>query len=382
MQPGLFGRHLGLLHQTTFVRQIAAGLSNEAFSPVGLGLAAAGIFWPLHSRVATLFRLWVLGAAIVLLSVPEVLPANLYYLAALLPGGAALAGLALASLPTRAWPARLVALAGLTVAAVWCTLPLYTPDRSPYDLGMLLERLSSKDDLLLTESGGSPNVLYYANRRGWMVGGLYNPAMADRLVGLGARYYANAFGSVVEGKAFFGRLDQLFERLTGEGAPWPIYDLSSAARARATTDIQAPLAVNFGNQIEFCGISSRRLLESPASFDLILHWRCLKTPEADVNGFVHVVDSVGKTVYQEDHWRGGRRPPIRQWKPGEVIDERYILVLPAALRAAKYELRLGWYEPVHQTRVSIVGDSDGQERATVAEVETLGPRSYRWLDVR
>lgn len=383
MQPGLFGRNLGLWLQTSFVGQIGAGLSHEAFSPVGLGLAAAGMFWPLHSRVASIFRLWVLGAAFVLFFVPEVLPANLYYLSVLLPGGAALAGLALGSLPPKIRPAQLVALAGLSVAAVSCVLPLYTGDRSPYDLGVLLGRLSSKDDLILTESGGNPNVLYYSGRRGWMVGGMYGPVMANRLVGLGAQYYADAFGWVPEGKAFFGGMDQLFERLTGEGAPWPIYDMSPpTAEVTPSAEIQTRRSVNFGDQIEFRGVSSKRLLENPASFNLVFHWRCLKTPATDVNGFVHVVDRVGNTVYQDDHWRVGRRRSIRQWKPGEVIDERYVLIVPASLPAAKYELRLGWYEPARQIRLPILGDSDGKARATVAEIETRGPWKYRWLELR
>jgi hypothetical protein len=386
MQPGVFGSHLELLYQPAFVRQIVIALSNEAFSPIGLGLAVVGLFWPTRSPAASIFRLWVVGAALVLFSVPEILPANHYYLALLLPGGAALAGLTLGSMPPKAYPVLLVVLAALVIGAVRCAIPLYAPDRAPYDLGVLLGRLSSKDDLILTETGGNPNVLYYSDRRGWMVAGMYNPAMADRLAGLGARYYASAFGPVVEGRAFFRKLDQLFERLTSENAGWPIYDLAPPAgllRDVPKSGIQAPISVNFGSQIEFRGISLRRLLDKPACFEVIFHWRCLKTPETEVRGFVHVVDSVGKTVYQQDHWPLGTRVPTHRWKPNEAIEKRYILVLPEPLPSGKYQLRLGWYDPIRQTRLSILGPgADQQERATVAEIETSGPRTFRWLDVR
>jgi len=386
MQPEFFGSHLGLWHQPAFLRQFVAALWNEAFSPVGLGLAVVGLFWRSRSRAASIFRLWMLGAALVLFSVPELLPANLYYLAVLLPGGAALAGLALGSLPPKAYPVLVVVLAGLVIGAVRCAIPLYEPDTWPYDLSVLLGRLSSKDDLILTETDGNPNMLYYADRRGWMVGKAYNPAMADRWVGLGARYYVNPSGPVAEGRALYRRMDQLFDRLTGEDPRWPIYDLAPPAgllRDVPEAEMQAPRSVNFGNQIELRGISLRRLVDNPACFEAIFHWRCLKTPDTDVHGFIHVIDSGGGTVYQQDHWPRGGRTPTGQWKPGQIIEERYVLVVPP-VPAGKYQLRLGWYDPIRQTRLSIVGPgaSDQEERATVGEIETHGPRIFRWLDVR
>ena len=63
-----------------------------------------GLFWPAHGRVRYIFRWWVVGAALVLISMPGVVANNFYYLSLLLPGGAALALAALAQ--NRNPPAR------------------------------------------------------------------------------------------------------------------------------------------------------------------------------------------------------------------------------------------------------------------------------------
>ena len=382
MQPGLFGRGLELWLQAGFVRQIVTALTMEAFSPVGLVLAVAGLVCPSRSRAAWIFRFWVVGATLMLFFVPEVLPANRYYLTVLLPGAAALTGLALGSLSTRATPILLGILLIFAVGAVRCAIPLYGDDRAPYDLGVLLRHLSAKRELLITETGGSPNVLYYADRRGWMVSGLYSPEMADRLARLGARYYANAFGMVPEGQAFFRRMEQLSERLTSDDSPWTLYDLQPAARF-SETEVQTSPPVNFADRIEFHGLTLRRLLHKPSVFEVIFRWQGLTTAKQDVNGFIHVVDSTGRTVYQQGHWPPGRRLSI-EGKPGETFQGRYVLALPESLAAGKYQLRIGWYDPARQARLPIMtaGASDGEDRATVAKVEAYGPRVFHWFNVR
>jgi hypothetical protein len=224
--------------------------------------------------------------------------------------------------------------------------------------------------------------------RGWMLSGIYDPAVVRKLADSGGRYYANDFDSATQGRVFFPQMDQLFRRLTGDGVPWRIYDLTRSS----STSLGNPKhsagkitpSVNFGDQIEFHGASLRRLLHKPAAFELMFQWRSFRNLKTGWHGFLHVIGSDGRTVYQQDHWPLGVHVPTNQWKPGEIIREQYILVLPEALPAGKYQLRLGWYDPLRQYRLPILDPvaSDGQERATVAEVETFGPRTFHWLDVR
>jgi hypothetical protein len=279
-----FGRDLGLWIQFPFVRQILKALALEAFSPLGLVLAIVGLFWPLRGRAAWVFRSWVVGAALLLFLIPDSLPQKHYYLSLLLPGGAALTGLALADLAHRrhSRPGVLVGILILfTAGAIYSAAPLYQHDRWPRDLGSLLNRLTAREDLIVTESGGSPNMLYFADRRGWMLNREYDPALLAQLSQLGARYYADTF--IVDGdghRDFFRTLDARFGRLTPEDAswPWPIYDLTAPSvslRDVPAGEIQRASTVNFGGQIGLLGASLREVLDWPASFEVIYHWQCL-----------------------------------------------------------------------------------------------------------
>jgi hypothetical protein len=225
MQPFLFGRDLHLWLQPDFLRQIGRALATEAFSPVGLGLAVFGLCcWRGGGRAAWIFRLWLAGSASILVLTPGVLPANHYYLTILLPAGAALAGLALVKLRP---PLAAIALILFTVDAIRCALPLYQPDRLPYQMGRELDRISQSGDLIVTETGGSPNVLYYSGRRGWMLAGVYDARRIEKLRDSGARYYADVFQADVHlHPEFFQELDARFKRVSEDEAPWRIYELT------------------------------------------------------------------------------------------------------------------------------------------------------------
>jgi hypothetical protein len=223
MQPFRLGRDLNLWLQPAFLAQVGKALATEAFSPAGLVLVLAGCL--VRGRDAWIFRLWIAGAASILILTPSLLPENHYYLAVLLPAGAALAGMALAKLP----PAALAILLTIFAAdAIRCALPLYEPDRLPYQMGLELKRLSAPTDLIVTETGGSPNVLYYADRRGWMLAGIYDPAVIDKLRAAGARYYADVFHADVDAHPeFFQALDARFKRVSAGDAAWRTYDLAT-----------------------------------------------------------------------------------------------------------------------------------------------------------
>jgi len=233
MQPFVFARHMQLWLDSGFIRDMVKIVATEAFSPLGFALVAAGFLFAGSSRAATLWRLWLGGSALLLVLIPGILSANHYYFSVLMPGAAALAGMALA----RAFTFRVgvfavpAIMAAFAVSAVYSVLPLYAPDRALRDLGIVLNHLSAPEDLVVTETGGSPAVLYFADRRGWMLERNFDPRLLDSLARAGARYYADVFVSdTAEHAQFFHALDERFERLTVEGTTSRIYDLSPRRR--------------------------------------------------------------------------------------------------------------------------------------------------------
>jgi len=381
MQRNLFARHLDLWLQGAFALRVAAALGGEAFSPVGLALAIAGLIFAPRGRMASIFRLWVAGAALVLLLIPGVVSANLYYLSLLLPGGAALAGMALARVPRYG---QVAILAVFAAGAIYSAAHLYLPDRNPHELGLLLNSLTAPGDLLATEAGGSPNVLYYADRRGWLLEREYNLARIEQLRQSGARYYADTFAAdAIAQRAFFRALDTRFARLTAEDAPWQIYDLAATPGPLHTpaAEMPGPRTVNFGDRIRFRGIALRPLLGRPDSFEVVYYWECLKPPPDDLRVFVHITDSAGQTVAQQDHWPQGGAFPTSKWKPGDLVRERYVLTLASSLPTGKYQIRLGWFDPVGGLRLPIVnpGASDRDDRALVGEIELPPHPTEGWF---
>jgi hypothetical protein len=379
--PELFAHHLELWFDGAFLRRVLGALASEGFSTVGLGLAAIGFVFAGRSRAVWVSRWWVLGAAGVLFLIPGVIPNNLYYLSMLLPGGAALAAAALARVPVYI---RIPVLAAFAFGAINSALPLYEPDRMPHDLGILLRTLTEPRDLLATESGGSPSVLYYANRRGWLMEGEYSLERVEHLRQAGARYYADTFlDDATRQPAFFHALDGRYQRLTADHAPWQIYDLAATPGPLSIAPKEMPGArtVNFGDQIEFRGISAGPLADWPPAFEVINYWKCLKKLSADLRMFVHITDEAGRTIAQQDHGLQGGLFPTSKWAAGDIIRDRYVLVLPGSLPAGKYQIRVGWFDPSRGPRLPILNPlaSDEADRAKVAEVKVRSAPRDGWF---
>jgi Dolichyl-phosphate-mannose-protein mannosyltransferase len=387
MRQDLFGHHLERWLQGPFTGTILKALWSEAFSPLGLSLALIGILCAGSGRAAWLFRLWMAGACLTLVMMPGVLPANLYYLSLLLPAGAALAGIALARLARyrRGGPVVAIVLAVFAAGTISSALPLYLPDRLPRDLGVVLNHLTAPGDLLATETGGSPNVLYFADRRGWLLEREYNLERLEHLSQAGARYYADVFAAdATEQRQFFNTLAGRFARLTAGDAPWQIYDLAAMPgplRTLPADEIPIPRAANFADQIQFRGVSLRRLLEWPASFEVTYYWQCLKTPPADLRVFVHVTNLDGRIVYQQDHWPQAGRFPTSRWKPGDIVRERCVLALPGSLPAGKHQIWLGWFDPARGPRLPVLNPraTDRDDRVVVAELDVPLQPGYGWF---
>jgi hypothetical protein len=389
MQPFIFGRYLQLWFNYQFIYGIFKALVVEALSPIGTCLLLAGLLLPAKSRADWLCRLWLAGAALVLALTPLVLPENHYYLSLLLPGAAGVSGLALNRL-RHVRRGRLLAVSVLVLFAadaIRAVLPLFRADRSPRDLGIVLSRLTAPQDRLVTESGGSPIVLYFADRRGWMLNRNYNTSVLDSLKRQGARYYADAFlPDSQEHQDYFQVLNTCCERLTAEGSPWtwPVYDLRdplNSSTLLAAGEIQHPCSVNFGNRIELIGTSVREVLSWPTSFEIKYYWRSLNALPLNLRVFVHFTDSNGVIVAQQDHWPLGGRLPTSAWTAGSIIRERYIVVLPGSVPVGKYKIQVGWFEPVRGARVRIVNSTvlNRESRAEIAEIEVHPHRGERWF---
>ncbi len=95
-----------------------------------------------------------------------------------------------------------------------------------------------------------------------------------------------------------------------------------------------------------------------ASLTVTLTWAAQAVPPQDYTVFVHLVDSEGKLLAQDDAPPNAGRYPTSWWLPGDVIRDPHTLALPSTPTAG-WELRVGLYDPMTDTRLPAF-DGEGQ----------------------
>ncbi len=118
------------------------------------------------------------------------------------------------------------------------------------------------------------------------------------------------------------------------GSPAPTTDLSGLT----------PAGIHFEDQIE---LAAWRASTRGNELRLEFGWRALDRPLADYTVFVHLLDSAGSIVAQQDVPPGGTSNPTSLWAPGEVV------LTDIALPGGGVKLRVGLYEPVSGRRLAI-----------------------------
>lgn len=109
----------------------------------------------------------------------------------------------------------------------------------------------------------------------------------------------------------------------------------------------------FGGQIRLIGAAIH--LPSGADQPLLvdLSWRALARPTDDDIVFVHVVGPDGQLVAQHDGPPLDGQLPTTDWDPGDTIDDRIAVPLPANLAPGSYHIELGLYHAKDQIRLSL-----------------------------
>ncbi len=99
----------------------------------------------------------------------------------------------------------------------------------------------------------------------------------------------------------------------------------------------------------------------PLKFDLV--WQSLQATPNRYTVFVHVLDSSGKLVAQQDREPQSGFAPVNLWTPGMVLQDEYTIELPPDLPPDEYSVRIGLYD-ASGTRLPISeGDKDLNDAA-------------------
>jgi hypothetical protein len=125
--------------------------------------------------------------------------------------------------------------------------------------------------------------------------------------------------------------------------------------------MQVSRPANFGDQLELLGYDLILPGQAGPDLQVVLYWRALRQPARDYTTFVHILNGSGQLATQQDHVPGGGAFPTGAWLPGEVIADRFSLLLPAGkgLDPATAQLELGVYDPATGDRLPVL-DAAGQ----------------------
>ncbi|HAJ34126.1 MAG TPA: hypothetical protein DCL15_00320 [Chloroflexi bacterium] len=86
---------------------------------------------------------------------------------------------------------------------------------------------------------------------------------------------------------------------------------------------------------------------------LTLLWESLQPVTTDYQVFVHLLDAQGNKLLQRDGQPVVWLRPTSTWQPGDVIVDRYGLLLPSTLPAGRYTLAVGLYDQVTGQRLAV-----------------------------
>lgn len=123
-------------------------------------------------------------------------------------------------------------------------------------------------------------------------------------------------------------------------------------------DIGAPIVATFDQEVRLLGLekSLAAVMDPGAQLSVPLIWQVLQPSLRPLVRFVHLIDSEGRLVAQQDTIPCNGECPATSWLAGEVLQDEAILDLPPSLVEGQYTLVAGWYDSNTLQRLMALDD--------------------------
>ena len=135
----------------------------------------------------------------------------------------------------------------------------------------------------------------------------------------------------------------------------------------------APLAhlqsADFGDALALVGWSARPETLNSATLNLTVVWQAKRVLTRRYTAFVHLTNSTGEKVTQDDHEPLGGIYPTTRWAANEMVRDVYTLNLPRELPLGRYVVRVGWYDTETGDRLPVSGSADDAVMLTTFEMK-------------
>ncbi len=167
-------------------------------------------------------------------------------------------------------------------------------------------------------------------------------------------------------ETWLNRHATLTEERNISGFRWLIYRPVSVS----LEDVQNPLDLRFGDTIHLAGYEwqagegeNSRLshLDPGGALRLTLFWQAIDQVKSSYTVFIHVADAQDRIWAQQDSVPQGGDFPTDKWMAGDVITDRYSILVPEETPPGDYLLIVGMYDPATGQRLPIK-DSRGVDK--------------------
>jgi hypothetical protein len=123
-----------------------------------------------------------------------------------------------------------------------------------------------------------------------------------------------------------------------------------------------PIQANLAGQIGVEAYEIPRLQYQPGEdISLTFFWRAIEPVAEDYSVFVHLTTPQGGIVSQVDATPQNGASPTSNWATGEVIVDPYQLPVPDSTAPGEYQIRIGFYNPLTNTRLPIAEAGRGEQ---------------------
>ncbi len=145
-------------------------------------------------------------------------------------------------------------------------------------------------------------------------------------------------------------------------------DVQSRSETLKQTDVE------FGERIALLGYDSKVI---DNRLQMILYWQAERPLDQNWTVFVHLLDSAGNLVTQQDSQPRAGRYPTSVWDQGEVVEDVHDLALPPDLAEGDYQLVVGLYTVADGVRLPVL-DSQGNSTGDTLPLVTLRLADGKW----
>jgi len=131
---------------------------------------------------------------------------------------------------------------------------------------------------------------------------------------------------------------------------------------------QKRAAAIFGDSVELATVDYSPPRPHPGDAVTVdFYFRVLDESEEDYKVFVHIDDRGGRAErINGDHWPAGGRYPVKSWRKGEIIRDRWTFTVPGYYNGDALDVWTGFYQPGKDDRWPLTNRTevqhDGQNR--------------------